>query len=83
MFLYKAFNIPNGKDQPLLTLMFSINLTLKNVPLVLEHYLKRLGTSLVVQWLRLHASTAGGVQVQSLVGELSSACCIAKKPQKG
>ena len=45
-------------------------------------YLERLGTSLVVQWLRLHASTAGGVQVQSLAGELRSACCMAKKKPK-
>ena len=31
-----------------------------------------LGTSLVVQWLRLHASTAGRVRVWSLVKELRS-----------
>ena len=30
------------------------------------------GTSLVVQWLRLHASTAGATGVPSLVGELRS-----------
>ena len=31
-----------------------------------------LGTSLVVQWLRLHTTSAGRGQVQSLVGELRS-----------
>ena len=30
-------------------------------------------TFLVVQWLRLHASRGGGL-VQSLIGELDSAC---------
>ena len=32
------------------------------------------GTSLVVQWLRLHAPNAGAL-VRSLVGELDPACC--------
>ena len=35
------------------------------------------GTSLVVQWLRLCTSTGRGVvQVRSLVGELRSVCCM-------
>ena len=42
------------------------------------------GTSLAVQWLRLHASTAGA-RVQSLVGELRShmpLCAVQKKNKK-
>ena len=33
------------------------------------------GTSLVVEWLRLHAPNAGGIWVQSLVRELELTCC--------
>ena len=41
------------------------------------------GISLVIQWLRLHASTAGS-WIQFLVGELRSQmlCCMAKKKKK-
>ena len=41
------------------------------------------GTSLVIQWLRLHSSTAGS-WIQFLVGELRShmLCCMAKKEEE-
>ena len=40
------------------------------------------GTSLVVQWLRLHTSSAGGMWVQSLVGELRSHMPHSPPPKK-
>ena len=49
------------EDSPFLK--FQFNLVLKN----------KQGTSLVVQWLRLHAPNAGGL-VRSLVRELDPAC---------
>ena len=39
--------------------------------------LKRSGTSLVIQWLRLHLPMQG-VQFRSLVRELISTCLVAK-----
>ena len=45
---------------------------------------RKWGTSLVVQWLRLHASTAGGMGSISALGELRS-CMLhggAKKKKK-
>ena len=45
------------------------------------YFLNHKGISLAVQWLRLQASNAGGVQVRSLVRELRShtPCEVAKK----
>ena len=50
-------------------------------------YLKKLETSLEVQWLRLHASTEGvaggiGAHIQSLVGEIISSMLFGKKKKK-
>ena len=50
-------------------------------------YLKKLETSLEVQWLRLHGSTEGvaggiGAHIQSLVGEIISSMLFGKKKKR-
>ena len=44
--------------------------------------LRTVGTSLAVQWLRLHASIAGGVGSIPGHGTKIPSCCVAKKKEK-